>query len=106
MDVTYAIIKIYVTEYNDVIKRHSNFITIWRLSAIEATALLKNLCAEMKGGQENESIMGVRGRQKNPSLAINRDGFFYLLLTPMIDPYTPTIHTQSILPDRIWVCYG
>ena len=52
--------------------------------------------------QEKESIMAVRGRQKNPSLAITVwhhptslvmpdsdpwDGFFYLPLTPMIDPY-------------------
>ena len=41
MDVTYAIIKVYVTERNDVIKRHSNDFTIWQTSAIEVTALLK-----------------------------------------------------------------
>ena len=40
MDVTYAIVKVYVTERNDVIKRHSNVITTWRTSAIEVTALL------------------------------------------------------------------
>ena len=39
MDVKYAIIKVYVTERNDVIKRNSNVITIWRASAIEVTAL-------------------------------------------------------------------
>ena len=58
--------------------------------------------SEIKGVQEKESIMGVRGRQKNPSLAITfwnhsenlvmpdsdpRDNFFYLPLTPIIDPY-------------------
>ena len=56
----------------------------------------------MKGMQEKESIMGVRERQKNPSLAItvwhhsaslmmpesdHRDRFFYLSLTLMIDSY-------------------
>ena len=40
-DFTYAIIKVYVTERNDDIKRHSNDFTIWRTSAIEVTALLK-----------------------------------------------------------------
>ena len=39
MDFTYAIVKVYVTERNDVIKRQSNVITIWRTSAIEVTAL-------------------------------------------------------------------
>ena len=51
MDVTYAIFTLYVTERNDVIKRHS-VITLWRTSAIEVTALLKNLRSEMKGVQE------------------------------------------------------
>ena len=41
MDVTYAIVKIYVTERNDVIKRHSNVITILRTSEIKVAALLK-----------------------------------------------------------------
>ena len=40
MDVTFTIVKVYVTERNDVIKRHSIVITIWRTSAIEVTALL------------------------------------------------------------------
>ena len=62
MNVTFAIVKVYVTEHNDIIKRHSNAITIWQTSAIEMTALLKNLRSEMKGVQEKESIMGVRGR--------------------------------------------
>ena len=63
MEVTHAIVKVYVTERNDVIKRHSNVITIWRLTAIEATALLKkHLRSEMKGVQEKESIIGVMGR--------------------------------------------
>ena len=63
MDVTYATVKVYVTERNYIIERHSILvITIWRTSAIEVTALLKNLRSEMKGEQEKESIMGVRGR--------------------------------------------
>ena len=101
MDVTYTIVKVYVPECNDVIKCHSNVITIWRMSAIEVTVLSKNVHSEMKGVQEKESIMSVRGRQINPCLTITiwhhwasrvmpdsdpRDGFFYLLLTPMIDP--------------------
>ena len=51
MDVTYAIVEVYVTERNDVIKRKSNVITIWRTSAIKVAALLKkkNLRSEMKG---------------------------------------------------------
>ena len=58
-----------------------------------------------------ESIMGVRVRQKNPSHAITVwhhsaslvmpdsdpwDGFFYLLLIPMIDPY---IQNQALLNE-------
>ena len=49
MDVKYAIVNVYVTERNDVIKRHSNLITIWRTSAIEVISLFKNLGSEMKG---------------------------------------------------------
>ena len=41
MDVTYTIVKVYVTECNEVIKSHSNVITIWRTSAVKVTALLK-----------------------------------------------------------------
>ena len=52
MDVTYVIVKVYVTEHNDVIKRHSNVISIWRTSANEVTALSKNLLSEMNGVQE------------------------------------------------------
>ena len=63
MDATYAIVKVYVTERNDAIKRHSIVITIWQTSAIEVTALLKNnLRLEMNCVQEKESIIGVRGR--------------------------------------------
>ena len=41
MDASYAIVKVDVTEHNDVTKSHSNIITMWRTSAIEVTALLK-----------------------------------------------------------------
>ena len=41
MDVMYAIAKVYLIERNDVIKHHSNVITIWQTLAIEVTALLK-----------------------------------------------------------------
>ena len=62
MDVTYAIVKVNVTERHDVINRHSNAITIWRTSSIEVTALFKSLRSEMKGVQEKESITGMRSR--------------------------------------------
>ena len=41
MDITYAIIKVHLTEPYDVIKHHSNVITIWRTSAINVTAWLQ-----------------------------------------------------------------
>ena len=62
MDVTEAVLKVNVTERNDVIKRHSNVITILRTSATHVTALFKNLRSEIKGVQEKESNMVVRGR--------------------------------------------
>ena len=61
-----AIVKVYFTECYDVIKRHSYVITIWRTSAIEVAALIKNLCSEMKCVQEKESIMGVRIEKSVP----------------------------------------
>ena len=64
MDVMYTIIKVYVTERYDVIKRHNNVITIWRTSAVELTAVLKNQCLEMRGVQEKESIIGLRVDRK------------------------------------------
>ena len=48
MDVTCAIVKVYVTGCDDVIKPHSSFITIWQTSVIEVTALLKNLKSEKR----------------------------------------------------------
>ena len=64
----------------------------------------------MKGVQEKESIMGVRGRQKKFSLAItvwhylaspvmpdsdSRDGFFYLPFTSIIVPYNQSARRKS-----------
>ena len=65
MDATYAIVKVYVTERYDVIKRHSNVITIWWTSAIDVNALFKHLRSEMKDVHEKVSIMGVKGREKH-----------------------------------------
>ena len=45
--VTYAIVKVYVTERNDVMKCHSYVIIIWRMSAMEVTSILKNLRSEI-----------------------------------------------------------
>ena len=61
MDVKYAIVKVYVTQRDDVIKCHSNVTTIWRTSATEVIALSKYLRSEMKAEQEKEFILGVRG---------------------------------------------
>ena len=72
MDATYAIVKIYVTECNDVIKRHSNVFTILRTSAIEVAASLKNLYSEMKNGQEKEFIINMRvARKGRPSQSLS-----------------------------------
>ena len=92
MDVTNAIVKVYVTERTDVIIRHSNGITIWQTSSMEMTALLKKLHSVMKNVQEKESVMGVRvDRKKIRSLGMPgsdpRDRFFYLPLLPIINPY-------------------
>ena len=58
MDVKYAIVKVYITECNDVIKHLSNVIIIWQTPAIE----VKKSTFRIKGVQEKESVMGVRGR--------------------------------------------
>ena len=52
MKVTYAIVKVDITEHNDVIKRHNNVITIWRTPAIEVTELLKIYSQNLKVVQE------------------------------------------------------
>ena len=58
----HTIARVYITERNDVIKRNRNVITIWRTWATEVTALLEHIHSEMKGVQEKEFMMGVRGR--------------------------------------------
>ena len=80
----------------------------------QSDCIIKNLRSEMKGVQEKESIMGVRGRQKNLSLTITsvrmpdsdpQDGFFYLCLTQMIDPYNISIQSHSdhsLLSTQQW----
>ena len=102
MDVTYAIIKVYVTERNDVIKRHRFVITIRRKSAIEMTAFFKkNLRSEINGVQKKKKTKKKQKKKKKKkkkefialmtSLVMPnsdpRDVFSYLLLTTMIDPY-------------------
>ena len=98
MAVTHAIVKVYVTARNNIIKHHSNVITICQTIAIEVTALLKNLRSEMKGVQEKESIMGVRGRQKNLSLPITVWHHSASLLMPDSDPRIDF----SIYPSHPW----
>ena len=66
MEVTCAIVKVYIIEGDDVMKRHSNVFTIRRPSAVEVIALLKNRRSEMKGVQEKESIIGVGVDRKIP----------------------------------------
>ena len=96
MDFRYAVVKVYVTERIDVIKRHSHVIAVWRTYAIEVTALLKNICAEMKGVLEKESIMCVRGRYKSVprdhSLASR--GFFFFFFFFFIS--TSHSHDRSL----------
>ena len=48
--------------------------------------IIKKLLSEMKGLQEKESILGVRGRQKNPSLAITVWHHSAILIMPDSDP--------------------
>ena len=64
----------------------------------------------MKGVQEKEPVIGERDRQKNPSLANTvwlssaslvmsdsdpRDGFVYLLLTPVMDSFNVCPSTRQ-----------
>ena len=86
LHVTDEIVKVYVTESNDVIKCHSNVFTIWRTSTIEVTALWIYLRSEMNSMQEKESIMGVSCRQKSPSLAITIWHHEVSLVMPDSDP--------------------
>ena len=82
-----TIVKVYVTERNDVIKRHSNIITIWRTSAIEVTA-----CFIKKYTFRNERCATKRiyhrcwGWWQNPSLAITVWHHSASLVMPDSDP--------------------
>ena len=58
----YDIVKVDVTERNDVTKCHAIVIRIWRTSAFEVTALSKTHFQKMKSMLEKESIVGVRER--------------------------------------------
>ena len=62
-DVTYAIVKVDVSEPNGVIKHYlilSEYAA--NLQSKYGKCIIKNPCSEMKGMQEKESIMDVRGR--------------------------------------------
>ena len=62
MDVTYNIVKVYVTECNDVIKKNPQYCYHNRADVSNRSeCIMKNLSPEMKSVQEKESIMGVRG---------------------------------------------
>ena len=100
---------IYAVDYNickhDLCCSFSLFVHQWfYMFCLSLYASQRVFCRwlKMKGMQEKESIMGVRGRQNNPSLGNTvwhhsaslvmpdsnpRDGFFCLPLTPMIDSY-------------------
>ena len=55
-----TIVKVDVTERNDITQCHSNAITICQTSAIEVT--VKNPRFDIKGMHEIKTIMGVRDR--------------------------------------------
>ena len=72
MDVTYASVKVYVTESKDVIKHHSNVIIMWRTSAIETTALLKKIYVQKGTVCKKTSLSKVWGldRKIHPSRSL------------------------------------
>ena len=57
----YAIIKVYVTERDDVMKCYSNVITIWQMSAIRVTALLKKSMSRNERGARKRIYHGCEG---------------------------------------------
>ena len=69
MDFTYAIVKVYVTERNIVIKRDSNVITIWRVPAIKVTALLRKSTSKNERCVRKSIRRGCEGQieKKRPS---------------------------------------
>ena len=65
MDVTYAIVKVYVTGRYDVIKRHSNVITICERQQLKWLHYKKNIYVQkwkLCKKKKNVSIMGGRER--------------------------------------------
>ena len=62
---------------------------------MKVTALLKNLLSEMKGVQEKGSIMDLRGRQINPSLAITVWHHMASLVMPHSDPRDGVFHLTN-----------
>ena len=74
MDVTYATVKVYVTERIYIIERHSILvITIWRTSAIEVTALLKKIYAQKWKVSKKKNLSWVWGvdRKIRPSRSLS-----------------------------------
>ena len=98
MDVTYAIVKVYLTDRNSVIKCHKNISAIWRTFTIEVSALLKlnvqkwklswvlgvdrNVCPS---GSQSSITQQTSWCQSDP-----QDGLFYLSLTPLTYSYILT----------------
>ena len=101
MDATYAIVKVYVTERNDVINAKNH--NMADVSKIVVTGLLKKSTFWNERCARTRIYRGCEGYiEKNPFLAITvwhheashvmpdsdpLDGFFYIPLTPMIDTY-------------------
>ena len=93
MGVTYAIVKVYVTERNDDIKRYSNVIIIWGTSEIVENIYVRKWKVCKKKNLRVLWVLGV-DRKIRPSrsqfgIRDPRYECFYLPLTPMKDPYTP-----------------
>ena len=115
MAVMYAILTVYVTKRNDIIKRLSNVITIWHTSAIEVTTLLKVLIQKWKvckkknlswvwGGDRKIRPPGLQSSITQQILwcqtvTIGRDFSIYPL-PPMINSYN--IWTDITIPVKKW----
>ena len=69
-----SIIEVYVTEHNDIMKCYSNIITIWRTSAIEVTALLKDL------GPVVQSVVSLTSSLRVVSLTVLADSIHNILI--------------------------
>ena len=104
----YAIVKVDVNERNDVTKRHSNVVIIWRTSAIEVTALLK-IHVQNERYARKRIYHGCEGKiKKNASLGITVWYHSASLVMPDSDSgriflSTPHIHDRflySCIPDN------